>query len=167
MFPFFPELGKPWDPSKSASRLTRWTLDLNSAADGFRSTETLSDFVGEFPKIDHRYQTLPYRHGWLLGFDPARSRLAHVDHVQGRTSIWAADGATALQEPCFIPRSQRAAEGDGFIVQVATRIQEMRTDVLLFDALRIEDGPSATIRLPLRLRPGYHGCWADMSEIGR
>lgn len=166
MFPFFPEFGKPWDPSKSASRLTRWTLDMSSGAEGFQSAQALSDFVGEFPKIDHRYQTVPYRHGWLLGFDPARSRLAHVDNVRGRTSTWSADQNTSLQEPCFIPRSKSADEGDGFLVQLATRIQEMRTDVLLFDALHIEAGPLAVIRLPLRLRPGYHGCWADMSEIG-
>jgi carotenoid cleavage dioxygenase len=166
MFPFFPELGKTWDPSQSASRMTRWTVDMDSKGEDFHATRPLSDFVGEFPKIDHRYQTMPYRHGWLLGFDPTRSSLAHVDHLTGRTRTWSADGNTALQEPCFIPRSKTAAEGDGFIVQVATRIQEMRTDVLMFDAQRIDEGPFAIIRLPLRLRPGYHGSWAGLNEIG-
>jgi carotenoid cleavage dioxygenase-like enzyme len=166
MFPFFPERDKAWDPSKSASRMTRWTVDMDSKAEEFHAVTPLSDFVGEFPKIDSRYHTLPYRHGWLLGFDPTRSSVAHVDHLTGRTQSWSADETTSLQEPCFIPRSKSAAEGEGFIVQVATRIREMRTDVLLFDALRIEEGPFATIRLPLRLRPGYHGNWADLDAIG-
>jgi carotenoid cleavage dioxygenase-like enzyme len=167
MFPFFPELGKPWDPAKAASRLTRWTVDMASKHDGFESAVPLTDFVGEFPKTDERYQTEPYRHGWLLGFDPTRSGIAHVDHATGKTKVWTAGPDTSVQEPCFIPRSATAAEGEGYIVQVATRAKEMRTDVFLFDALRIDEGPFATIRLPLRLKPGYHGSWAPREQLNR
>lgn len=166
MFPFFPELGKNWEPGKAASRMTRWTVDMASAGDSFESAQRLSEFVGEFPKIDERYQTEAYRYGWLLGFDPGRSTLGHVDHRTGTTSVWQAPGHTALQEPCFIPRSSTAAEGDGYLIQVATRSDEMRTVVFLFEALRIQEGPFATIHLPLRLRPGYHGNWASHQQIG-
>jgi carotenoid cleavage dioxygenase-like enzyme len=165
MFPFFPEPGRPWDPRKAQSRMTRWTVDMSSTREGFESAVRLTDFVGEFPKIDHRYQTRPYRHGWLLGFDPARSSIAHVDHATGETTVWSAGSDTALQEPCFIPRSAESAEGDGYILTVATRIREMRTDVFLLDARHLADGPIATLHLPLRLRPGYHGTWASRPEI--
>ncbi len=165
MFPFFHEPGKPWEPAKAQSRMTRWTVDLASGREGFESTERLSDYVGEFPKMDHRYQTQPYRHGWLLGFDPARSSIAHVDHQTGKTQTWSADENTALQEPCFIPRSAGAPEGDGYIITVATRIREMLTDVFLLDAQRLEAGPFATIHLPVRLRPGYHGNWASRAQL--
>jgi carotenoid cleavage dioxygenase-like enzyme len=37
--------------------------------------------------------------------------------------------------------------------------------VFLFDALRIEQGPIATLRLPLRLRPGYHTSWAPAEML--
>jgi carotenoid cleavage dioxygenase len=138
---------------------------MGSNSEGFHSVQRLSEFVGEFPKTDDRYQTQPYRHGWLLGFDPTRSGIAHVDHQTGTTDTWHADNDTTLQEPTFIPKSDKAAEGDGYIVQVATRIKEMRTDVFMFEALRLSEGPFATIRLPLRMRPGYHGCWADASRL--
>jgi carotenoid cleavage dioxygenase-like enzyme len=167
MFPFFPQPDVAWEPAKAASRMTRWCVDMASTGDAFHSTARLSEFVGEFPRCDARYQTEHYRHGWLLGFDPRRSRLAHIDHETGVTRIWAADENTSLQEPCFIPKSRGAAEGEGYIVQLATRIREMRTDVLMFEALRVEDGPFATVRLPLRLRPGYHGNWADWNQIRR
>jgi carotenoid cleavage dioxygenase-like enzyme len=166
MFPFFPELGKPWDPRQAAARVTRWTVDADSKGEAFESAQRLSEFVGEFPKIDQRYQTEHYRHGWLLGFNPLRNQVAHVDHATGKTSVWQADDNTSLQEPCFIPKSAAAAEGDGYVIQVATRIKEMRTDVLLFEACRIAAGPFATIKLPLRLRPGWHGTWASGQEIG-
>jgi len=35
----------------------------------------------------------------------------------------------------------------------------MRSDLLLFDAQRVDEGPLATIKLPLRLRFGLHGNW--------
>jgi carotenoid cleavage dioxygenase-like enzyme len=167
MFPFFPQLEKPWDPTKAASRMTRWTVDMASRHEGFESAQRLSEYVGEFPQIDTRYQTRPYRHGWLLGFDPGRSSIAHIDHAADATDVWSADENTSLQEPCFIPRSQTADEADGYVVTVGTRIREMRTDVFLLEARRLEAGPIATIHLPLRLRPGYHGSWAMRSEIGR
>jgi len=167
MFPFFPELDRPWNPASAASRVTRWTLDLASNSESFHSVQRLTDYVGEFPKTDHRYQTRPYRHGWLLGFDPTRSSIAHVDHQTGKTTVWSADSSTALQEPCFIPRSEGAAEGDGYIITVATRIKEMRTDVFLLDALHLDAGPLVTLHLPLRLRPGYHGNWAPRRAFVR
>ena len=166
MFPFFPELDGSWDPGKALSRLTRWTVDYGSNAGDFESAVQLSDFVGEFPRTDDRYQMSEYRHGWLLGFMGSRNSLAHVDLSTGRTQVFDAGPDAPLQEPCFIPRRPGAPEGDGYIVQVATRAQEMRTDVLLFDALSIADGPMATIRLPIRLRPGYHGSWADGGQLG-
>jgi carotenoid cleavage dioxygenase-like enzyme len=165
MFPFFPELGKPWDPTKAASRLTRWCVDMSARGETFHSAEQLTDYVGEFPRNDDRYQTRPYRHGWLLGFDFARSSLGHVDHGTGKTTVWNAPPDTTVQEPCFIPENAKAAEGEGYIIQVATRVKEMRTDVFLLDALHIDEGPLATIRLPLRLKPGYHGSWAPAERL--
>jgi carotenoid cleavage dioxygenase-like enzyme len=167
MFPFFPEPGASWDPARARARLTRWQVRLDSSREGFESAEPLSDYIGEFPKTDPRYQTRPYRHGWMLGFDPARSSIAHVDHATGETFTWSAGPDTALQEPCFIPRSETAPEGDGYVVTVATRIKEMRTDVFLLDARHLPEGPLATIHLPLRLRPGYHGNWASQAQIAR
>ncbi len=165
MFPFFPEIDKPWDPSRAASRMTRWTVDMASNSDGFESATQLTDFVGEFPRTDDRYQMSPYRHGWILGFGGTRNTLGHLDLSTGRTKVFDAGEDTPLQEPCFIPRRPGASEGDGYVIQVATRAREMRTDVFLFEAQDIEAGPFATLRLPIRLRPGYHTSWADGSQI--
>ena len=71
------------------------------------------------------------------------------------SSTGGAARSPSLQEPCFIPRSKDAPEGDGWIVQVCNRLDEHRTDLLLFDALEIEKGPIATIQRadPAALRP--------------
>jgi len=175
MFPFFPDVhGAPFDPSKAASRLTRWTVDMASNSDAFESRERLSEMVGEFPRIDDRYAGRKYRHGWMLVVDMTKpvelkggsntgllmNTLGHVDLETRQDKSWWVGPTSSLQEPCFIPRSPDAAEGDGYIVALANRLDKGLTDLLLFDALEIEKGPIATIKLPVRLRMGLHGNWA-------
>jgi carotenoid cleavage dioxygenase len=164
LFPFFHEIGQTWSPQGMDVRLTRWTADMSRNSDTFEST-TLSEFLGEFPRNDDRYQTRPYRHGWLLGFFGTRNALAHVDLATGNTESWEAPPEKPVQEPCFIPRSADAAEGDGWIIQAATDATTMLTELNLFEATAIAQGPIATIRLPFRMKPAYHGSWADSALI--
>ena len=48
---------------------------------------------------------------------------------------------------------------------LANRLKEMRSDLLLFDAQHVDEGPIATIKLPLRVRPGLHGNWHDIDQL--
>jgi carotenoid cleavage dioxygenase len=68
-------------------------------------------------------------------------------------------------EPCFIPRAPDAPEGEGWVVQALTNGQTMLTEVNLFEATHIAKGPIATVKLPLRLKPAYHGSWSNASSI--
>jgi carotenoid cleavage dioxygenase-like enzyme len=165
LFPFFPEFGKPFDPSGMAVKLTRWTVNLDSSDPGFESVTTLTDFIGEFPRNDDRFQAKPYRHGWLLGFSGARSSLGHVDLQTGLTQSWSAPASSPVMEPCFIPRAPDAPEGDGWVVQALTHSETLLTELNLFEATAIAKGPIATVKLPLRLKPAYHGSWAGAARV--
>jgi carotenoid cleavage dioxygenase len=88
------------------------------------------------------------------------------DLETGAEQHWWAGPVSTLQEPCFIPRGKDAPEGDGWIVQVCNRLDEHRSDLLLFDALEIEKGPIATIQVPIRLRFGLHGNFAPSEALG-
>lgn len=167
LFPFFPEFGKPFDPSGMAVKLTRWTVNLDTKDTGFERVTVLSDFIGEFPRNDDRYQMRPYRHGWLLGFSGTRNQLGHVDLKERITQTWAAPASSPAMEPCFIPRAPDAPEGEGWIAQAVTDSQAMLTSVNIFDATRIAKGPIATIRLPMRLKPAFHGTWAEAPRVKR
>jgi len=48
---------------------------------------------------------------------------------------------------------------------VCNRIETRSSDLLIFDATEIAKGPIATINIPVRLRFGLHGNWADASAI--
>lgn len=166
LFPWFPERGKPFDPTQCAVKLTRWTVDYASPGDGFERSEVLSDYIGEFPKTDHRWQMKKYRHGWMLGFGgPRRGGLAHVDLATGITTEWNAPEGKVVQEPTFIPRVLDAPEGDGWIAQAATDTQTLLTELYLFDATDIAKGPIATVKTPVHMKPAYHGNWFDGSVI--
>ncbi len=180
-FPFFPDVhGAPFNPAESMTYLTDWTVDLASNGDEFDAITPLTTSVAEFPRIDDRFVGRKTRYGWFLEMDlkqpvdPAAARaggapfnsLLMKDLETGAEQHWWAGAANSLQEPCFVPRAKDAAEGDGWIVQVCNRLDEARSDLLLFDALDIEKGPVATINIPIRLRFGLHGNWADAGEIG-
>jgi len=165
LFPFFPEFGKPFDPTRTAVKLTRWSVNLDSGDPGFESAQPLTDFIGEFPRNDDRFQGKPYRHGWLLGFSGARNSLGHVDLREGRTEVWSAPPTCPVMEPCFIPRAPDAAEGEGWILQALTNGETMLTELNVFEATRIARGPIATVKLPLRMKPAYHGSWAEAARV--
>jgi carotenoid cleavage dioxygenase len=91
--------------------------------------------------------------------------LAHLDFSTGRQSLWWAGPQTIVQEPCFIPRSANAPEGDGYLVAVLDNVVTNYSDFAIFDAQRLADGPFARAKLPFRLRPAIHGNWADASRM--
>jgi carotenoid cleavage dioxygenase len=169
MFPFFPDIhGAPFNPLESASRLTRWTVDMASNSGTFDKKEVLTQFVGEFPRIDERYTAEPYRHGWMLGMGMgpgSRASIGHLDHATARTRTWQAGDNRTLQEPCFIQKSKESPEGEGYVVQIQTHTDDGQSDLLLFDAQRVDEGPMATIHIPLRMRFGLHGNWVPAAEL--
>jgi carotenoid cleavage dioxygenase-like enzyme len=180
-FPFFPDVhGAPFNGQDAMTYLTRWTVDLSSRSADFASIEPLTRTAAEFPRIDDRCAGVPYRHGWLLEMDARRpvelrggspagvlmNCLLHKDLARGTEQHWWCGPVSSLQEPCFIPRHKAAPEGDGWVVQVCNRLDEQRSDLLLFEAQDIAAGPIATIQIPVRMRFGLHGNWAPSADIG-
>lgn len=178
MFPFFPDYaGGPFDAVAATSYLTRWTVDMAGTSDRI-SMHRLSELNGEFPRIDDRVTGLDYQYGWLLvqdkekpvDLDGARSAtgmlmntLARLDVRSGETDTYWVGPVSSLQEPAFIPRPGSAKEGDGYLIAIENRLNDMGSRLLLLDAMNLAQGPITTIGLPFRCRPGLHGNWAPHS----
>jgi carotenoid cleavage dioxygenase len=122
--------------------------------------------VGGLPRQDDRYNTVPYRYGFLGCPDPAAQPgtggacYARFDHQNRTSTLFNAGTETSLAECCFAPKSQNAPEGAGYLMGLATRNTEAgRADLVILDAERLQDGPVATVHLPMRAPIQVHGWW--------
>ena len=87
--------------------------------------------------------------------------LFHKDLATGDEQHWWCGPVSSLQEPCFIPRHKAAPEGDGWIVQICNRLDEQRSELLLFDALRDRQGTDR------RRSTSRSGCASACTVTGR
>ena len=152
------------NPVDSPAHMVRWTIDLDG---GTVKQEDLDDRSAEFPRIDARRTGLSYRYGFAAGSSDGQG----ADHILPMNSIVRYDLQTGARdaldlgrngvtgEPIFVPRSDSAPEGDGFVLAIVYRPQEDRSDVLVLDAQNVGAEPLATIQLPHRVPGGFHGNW--------
>jgi carotenoid cleavage dioxygenase len=59
----------------------------------------------------------------------------------------------------FVPRAEQGSETDGWYMGLVINAAEETTDLVLLDAADFTGAPVATIRLPHRIPPGFHGNW--------
>jgi len=145
------------------ARLVRWTLDLDA---GTCKQEPLDDRSVEFPRFDERRTGLPYRYGYagsgsqtaVHGFD----QLVRYDLQSGAAQVHVLGSGDAVGEPLFVPRRPDAPEGDGWLLALAWRGAEDRSDLLVLDAQQLDREPLAVVRLPHRVPAGFHGNFRDL-----
>jgi carotenoid cleavage dioxygenase-like enzyme len=180
IFYFFPQAdGTVPPPETLASNMMRLTIDMNSTANGL-DMAPLTQFPCEFPRSDDRYMGRHYSHGFVIAMDPSKpfneaqigprpfqffNQLAHINVSTGRIKTWFADDQSCFQEPIFVPKSADAAEGEGYVIALRNRLLEQATDLLILDAQHLDEGPIATVKLPIRLRMSLHGNWVPSSAL--
>jgi carotenoid cleavage dioxygenase len=173
-FPFFPNKdGSPFDAVAAEGRVTRLSVDLAQASRPGYELEVLYPHTGVLSRQDDRYHTVPYSVGFLRCLDaaqPVDPRLTagamrplntwtRFDHPTRRAQSYFGGAEVSLEECCFVPRSPRAPEGDGYLLGVAQRPLENRSELLVLDARRLAEGPLARVLLPIRIFGQIHGWW--------
>ena len=167
--PLFPAPdGRPASGDAPVARLVRWTFDPQGRSKGWHE-QPLDEHPAEFPRLDERFATRPYRHGWFQAGLPAEARrgresrdgLAHIDHAGGVVSIWMPEPGDRCGEPVFVPRCADATEGDGYVLSVIFRAETQCSDLAVFDALNLGSGPLALAQLSHRVPAGFHGSWRE------
>jgi carotenoid cleavage dioxygenase-like enzyme len=173
-FPFMPmQGGLSWDPAKGSSHITRLSANFNDKSPKDYGIEQLAPWVGALPRQDDRYNTQPYRYGFLGSSNinapqGQRGNACYVrfDHSTGKQDYWDAGVGAGLAECCFAPKSKDAAEGEGYLMGVVTRQNEGgRTDLVILDAQHLSDGPVATVKLPVRNPGQVHGWWVREDQM--
>lgn len=173
-FPFMPQRdGSRWDPVAGSSHITRLSVDTSRRRVSGYEMEQMYPHVGALPRQDDRYNTMPYRYGFLPCPDPAAADprqagacYARFDHQTRRATLFNAGTTTSLAECCFAPKNANAGEGVGYLMGVATRQdQNGRGDLVILDAEHLDDGPIATVKLPMRAVGQIHGWWVPEAQL--
>ena len=155
--PLFPRADGSMPSGPVAARLGRWRVDPAGRRPVQRSV--LDDAAGEFPRIDDRYAGKPYRHGFRIGRDGERDAVLHHNLVHGRRSAFVLGEGARASEAVFVPRSEEAAEGDGWLLTLLWRPAPGDSVLAVLDAQKLDDGPVAVVALPRRVPFGFHGSW--------
>ncbi len=176
-FPFFPSLdGQPFTREKAIPRLTRLSFDFEGNSETFNATPLYQHYA-EMPRVDERFMMSPYRFGFMGVHDPTKegvrqgagfglphNTIARIDHEKKATVGHYLGDTSGAQEPIFVPRHPGSAEGDGYVMAVVNRLTDIRSDLVILDAMQMEQGPVATVMLPIRLRYAFHGSWVPATS---
>jgi carotenoid cleavage dioxygenase len=150
------------------ARLYRWRFDLRTG----RTREATID-----PENNVEF---PTAHAGLTG---RRTRWAYlmaqtreVPHFTGITRHDTDTGAferfsdgpgAFYSEAPFAPRDGATGEDDGYLVSFVWNANTARSEVQVFDARRVHNGPLARVRLPQRVPVGFHATWMPASKLAR
>ncbi|TCP82171.1 carotenoid cleavage dioxygenase [Sphingomonas sp. PP-CE-1A-559] len=158
--------GVPGGPDVASRGLERWTLD---PATGTTAIRTIDATPQEFPRVDERRFGQAYRYAYAMGTQSDRrfqsaSRLYKHDLVAGGRQVHDFGPGRHPGEFVFVPAHDTADEDEGWLMGFVIDAPNDTTELVILDASRFEHAPVATIRLPHRIPPGFHGNWINGGE---
>lgn len=171
------------NPHEITANLTRFTIDPQSTELDLPKPETLLRDDSEFYRIDDRFSMKKHTHCFFdlmdqrLGTDfPAiapvmggghapYNALGHLKVQTGQYDKYCPGTKHLVQEPVFIPRSDSAEEGDGWLMALVNNYGLMSSELHIVDT-RDFSKAQAIVYLPIRLRAGLHGNWVDKQDLG-
>ena len=146
--------------------LTRMTCDLAGKDDRY-TLRRLCPRPGELPRIDERYQGRAYTQGYMvMGRGPGgSSSVGRVDVTTGAVDYWDHGASMTASEPQFVPRNAASGEGDGWLLSILNRLDAGHSELAIFDAQHLADGPVTRLHIPVRVRSTFHGSWVPEEAL--
>ena len=144
-------------------RLERWTID---PASRWVARQIIDRTPQEFPRVDERRFGQAHRYIYSVAVPPDMD-----PQLTGATMLYKHDTQTSTRrlhdfgdgrlpgEFVFVPAFPEAAEDEGWLIGLVIDAAAETTDLAILDAQRFEAAPVATVRIPLRVPPGFHGNW--------
>ena len=120
----------------------------------------------EFPRYDERLTGRPYRYAYVMALpeDESNGFIAETKlykHDLGNRTREVHDfGPGRLPgEFVFVPAHDRAGEDEGWVIGFVADLKTNRSEFVILDAANFTAPPVATIYIPYRIPPGFHGNW--------
>jgi carotenoid cleavage dioxygenase len=151
-------------PASESTPFERWTLDPVARS---VSRRVIDPDGQEFPRPNETRLGKPYRYAYAMclpaGFDaaaPDQTRLFKHDLEAGTRQVHDFGMGHLPGEFVFVPRPTARAEDDGWLMGYVVDLANEATDFVILNADDFEGPPQASIRIPHRIPPGFHGNWA-------
>lgn len=131
-------------------------------ADG-RAEMAASHIAGEFPKANPRFaglrRDLTVHTGGETTGRPLPTGLAVHDWSSGRSDAFTFGTGHVVEEAVFVPKPGATTERDAWLINPSINLRSGVTELHVFDAAHVADGPVATWAADLALPAGFHGAW--------
>jgi len=153
--------GEPGGPDQNPRGLERFILDPVA---GTAERHMLDASPQEFPRPDERRFGQPYRYAYTMAlaedrFAIAGTRLYKHDLEAGTRQVHEFGEGRHPGEFVFVPAAPDAGEDEGWLIGLVIDLPHETTDLVILDARDFEGEPVASVRLPHRVPPGFHGNW--------
>jgi len=141
----------------------RWNLNLQ---DGSLRQNQIDDVSNEFPRFDERLAGRKHRYGYFVGgrqssldTDQPFNALLKRDYQTGKLETHRLGAGFMPGEPVFVPRGEKSAEDDGWVLAVWFDSERNRSEMVVLDAQDFARKPIARVKLQHRVPWGFHGNW--------
>lgn len=155
-------------PDAPRGAFERWTIDPRKRA---VRRDVIDPHPQDFPRIDERRSGRPYRYVYAMMLpetaDPAflgADSLFKHDLQTGARSVHSFGLQRYPGEFVFVPAHAGAAEDEGWLIGLVINAIDQTTDLVILDARDFEGAPRASVHIPHRIPPGFHGNWLPRSS---
>ncbi|MFN9355856.1 MAG: carotenoid oxygenase family protein [Alphaproteobacteria bacterium] len=148
-------------PDSRSVPFERWTIDPAARKVARRVIDADAQ---EFPRPNETRVGKPYRYAYTVALatdafiEPASRCLKH-DLEKGTRQVHDFGEGRMPGEFVFVPGPGATAEDEGWLMGYVIDTKAETTDLVILDAARFEEPPVATITVPHRIPPGFHGNW--------
>ena len=145
-------------PDSKHGQLERWIIDPQTRG---VERETIDPTPQEFPRPDERRFGLPYHYAYTMALTgPFLGNALFKRDME--TGVRLTHDFGPGRYPCefvFVPSHANAAEDDGWLMGFVIDGAAETTDLVILNAQNFEGKPQASIQIPHRIPPGFHGNW--------
>lgn len=153
-------------PDSTATPFERWTIDTTTRK---VARQVVDGRPQEFPRYDERLTGRAYRYAMTVALPEEdvgylsneNTKLYRHDLIDGTTEDHDFGPHRHPGEFVFVPHEVTGGETDGWYVGLVIDMQDDTTDLVILDAANFVGDPVATIHLPHRIPPGFHGNWVS------
>jgi carotenoid cleavage dioxygenase len=152
-------------PDSKSVPFERWTIDPVARKVDRKVIDAESQ---EFPRPNEALIGKPYRYAYTVSlaadvFVGTSTRYFKHDLEKGARQVHDFGPGRVPGEFVFVARPDAKAEDDGWLMGYVIDTTTDTTDLIILDAANFEAKPQATITIPHRIPPGFHGNWMPAS----